>query len=418
MRENFTFSIFREHKRRKARRFGMNTTLKHWREAATLILAAGHRLGAEALSRTPQTPAPSSPPAGSFERSSLPHKSAFDYDVLMLKRSGKSGFMPNNSVFPGGTVAPADFSSDWLDIFKAFRKSPNFGLGCVKQPLETRPPIFATDRLKLGSPVPGEVAFRICALRETFEESGVFLCVSKSEETNLLKVMEDRTANNNTLHPHVSNGLSSSDLVKWRALVNEHPSNFIRMCRELEVLPNIWALHEWANWLTPTGLNGKRFDTAFFICCLKDIPHTIQDQKEIVHFQWSTPSEILHSYLAKELVIAPPQIYELGRLCRLPLLDDLHRFVSNRATEGCEFWLPVVYANESQILTLLPGDELHPETCSDMSTSPHSEDPHAGPALHRLVAVNRHPAAIQMNITPKYNHLVPVVASAVPHSGL
>lgn len=390
----------------------MNTTLKHWKEAATLILAAGQRLGADGLSS--RTPA-----ASSLGRSHLPHKSRFDYDVLLLKRSSKSGFMPNAYVFPGGMVDSSDFSSEWLDIFKSFRNSVNFGLRRVKQSAETRPPIFATDRLKLGSPIPGEVAFRICALRETFEESGVLLVVSKTEEESLLKSTEDRCATDQTLHYKV-NELCSSELTKWRALVNQNPSNFIRMCRELEVLPNIWALHEWGNWLTPSGRYGvPRFDTAFFICCLQEIPHTLQDQKEIVRFQWSTPSEVLQSYQARELWIAPPQFYELSRMCCFPLLNDLHKFAGQRATEGCEQLLPVVFLKDEHYISVLPGDKLYPLNSSreagvDTITDLPLEDPLDDSALHRICIMDPYTTTLQITITPKYNHLLPVVEPASP----
>lgn len=243
----------------------MNTALKRWREAASVILAAGHKLGAEGSCRL------------------LPHSSDFDYNVLLLKRSSKSGFMPNAHVFPGGMVDSSDFSSDWLDILKPFSSSPSFGLRTVKQPVELRPPIFATDRLKLGSPVPGEVALRICAVRETFEESGVLLVVSKNDDEERLLQRAEHSCG---AQPRVELDVSSVELTRWRALVNQNPSNFIRMCRELEVLPNIWALHEWSNWLTPEGKYGPtRFDTAFFMCCLEETPSTLQDQNEIVQFQ-------------------------------------------------------------------------------------------------------------------------------------
>lgn len=402
----------------------MNTTLKHWREAATLILAAGHKLGADSLaSRTPLTAAAASPLTGGQGRSHLPHKSCFDYDVLLLKRSSKSGFMPNACVFPGGLVHASDFSSEWLDVFKTFSKSPNFGLRSVTQPGDTRPPLFATDRLKLGSPIPGEVAFRICALRETFEECGVLLFVSKQEEKGLLNSIESRGAPEpeGPLH-NKANELCSHELNKWRDLVNQNPSNFIQMCRELEVLPNIWALHEWGNWLTPEGRYGvKRFDTAFFICCLQEIPPALQDDKEIVSVKWSTPSEVLQNYQAQEFWIAPPQVYEISRMCRLPLLNDLHNFSSRRATEGCEQLLPVLSSKDEHFTALLPGDRWYPsatsgEAASGTSSDPKLEDPQEEESsLHRIVTVDPYTITLQINITPKYNHLLPVLGQTFPY---
>uniref|UniRef100_A0A8C2WMY4 Acyl-coenzyme A diphosphatase NUDT19 n=1 Tax=Cyclopterus lumpus TaxID=8103 RepID=A0A8C2WMY4_CYCLU len=348
----------------------MNTTLKHWKEAATLILAASHKLGADSLSR-----------------------------------SSTSAFMPNAYVFPGGMVHSSDFSSEWLDIFKSFSNSPNFGLRSVTQPVETRPPLFATDRLKLGSPIPGEVAFRICALRETFEESGVLLLDGRCT-----------TDGEGPLH-YKANDLCSRELNRWRDLVNLNPSNFIKMCRELEVLPNIWALHEWSNWLTPAGRYGvKRFDTAFFICCLQEIPHALQDEKEIVCLEWSTPSDVLQSYRAQELWIAPPQVYELSRMCHVPRLDDLHSFSRQRATEGCEQLLPVVSLKDEHYTALLPGDGCYPLTTSGeagvgTSTDSQLENPQEeDSALHRIVTVDPYTITLQITITPKYNHLLPVLA--------
>uniref|UniRef100_A0A3Q3VQW4 Acyl-coenzyme A diphosphatase NUDT19 n=1 Tax=Mola mola TaxID=94237 RepID=A0A3Q3VQW4_MOLML len=376
----------------------MNTALKHWKEAATLILAAGHRL----------------------RRTHTPPASCFDYDVLMLKRSSKSGFMPNAYVFPGGMLDSSDFSSEWLDIFKDFSNSPSFGLRRVKQRVETRPPIFATDRLKLGSPIPGEVAFRICALRETFEESGVLLVVSKPEENTLFGRTDDMFSSYPAID-NKANELCSDELSRWRTLVNQNPSNFVRMCRELEVLPNIWALHEWSNWLTPAGTyGGTRFDTAFFICCLQEIPHTLQDQREIVRFQWSTPAEVLQSYQAEEFWIAPPQFYELSRMCRFPLHKDLHKFSSQRATEGCEQWLPVVTKDEHNTpVSLLPGDKLYPMDSSGgaeecISTDRELKDCQDS-GLHRMLFLGSHIINLQITIAPKYNHLLPVIGEALPH---
>ncbi|AWP01802.1 putative nucleoside diphosphate-linked moiety X motif 19 mitochondrial [Scophthalmus maximus] len=394
----------------------MNTNLKHWREAATLILAAGRRLGAGMLpSRTPESAAAGSPVADSCGRSHLPPSAAFDYRTLLLKRSSKSGYMPSAYVFPGGKVDSSDFSSDWLDIFESFADFPNFGLRCVRQPAGTRPPIFATDRRELGSPVPGEVALRICALRETFEESGVLLTVPKPEEGRLIKGIGDRGATDRARHCEV-NGMHSGELHRWRSLVIQNPSNFARMCRELEVLPNIWALHEWSNWLTPERKDlATRFDTAFFLCCLQETPQTLQDRKEIERFQWSTPSEVLQSFQAQELFIPPPQFYELSRLCRFPSLNDLHNFASQRATKGCERWMPIFSIEDDQHISLIPGDKLYPLGTSEKTQV---EGPLDDSALHRMVFSNPYTINLQITIKPKFNHLLPVLEPASSKSQL
>lgn len=399
--------------------FTMNTALVHWKEAATVILTAGIRRApvVDSLRASIEKHSPS--PPVSWTESGLTPKTAFDYEVLLLKRSGKSGFMPNAYVFPGGLVDSSDFSGEWLDIFKNFTHSPNFGLGVVRQQPQTRPPIFATDRMKFGSPVSGDVAFRICAVRETFEESGILLVISKETESNLVKCLENKGIVDTTCLAQRSNVCDQRDLATWRQLVIKNPSNFIRMCKELECLPNIWALHEWGNWLTPTAVYGKqrRYDTAFFICCLKDIPHTAQDEKEIVHFRWSTPLDVLQQFEARELWIAPPQLYDLGRLCHFHTLEDLHRFAQQRSLEGCEQWLPIRLTSADCYISLLPGDGLYPEQVdmsgqSDVNMSTQkslAELTQECSCLHRIVSHDPYTVSVQVNITPKYRHLNPLI---------
>lgn len=233
----------------------MNSRLRHWREAATLLLAAG---------------APARPP-----RSPLGH---FDYELLLLQRSPRSGFMPSAHVFPGGLVEPADFSADWLGLLPS---SPHCGLGLVKPPPlgGSRAPLFATDREQLGSPVPGEVAFRICAIRETFEEAGILLLVPG----------RGPAAGSGPAPPLPAERLPpAAELNEWRRRVQADPACFLQLCRHLGCVPNIWALQEWSNWLTPVGRagrGGRRYDTAFYLCCLEKRPaRTSQDDREVTAF--------------------------------------------------------------------------------------------------------------------------------------
>ncbi|XP_043101002.1 nucleoside diphosphate-linked moiety X motif 19 [Puntigrus tetrazona] len=392
----------------------MNTALKHWREAATVILAAGLR---RAQSADPLR-------TGLEKVSDQAHRSVFDYQVLLLKRSGRSGFMPNAYVFPGGLADASDFSSEWQEVFQSFTKAPNYGVGVVRQPAEARPPIFATNRARLGSPIPGDVAFRICAVRETFEESGVLLAVPKHEESGIRVRTDDaRDGDPEPTLTTLSGPWDRDVLSKWRSLVIGDSANFIKMCKELQCLPNIWALHEWGNWLTPVGLYGKqrRYDTAFYICCLRDTPHTLHDEKEIVHFKWSSPSEVLHSYKSKDIWIAPPQYYDLGRMCRFPSLRDLHRFAWQRSLEGCEQWLPIHMVAPDCFASILPGDALYPEKVDSTGESGGvvkterslEELQRDSVNLHRIVGRDPYSITVQMNITPKYSHLSPLSGTDV-----
>ncbi|XP_063802078.1 acyl-coenzyme A diphosphatase NUDT19 [Pseudophryne corroboree] len=373
----------------------MNNTLRHWREAATLILAAGTQHGKITPRMIPQV-----------AWNDNPKKTTFDYEVLLLKRSQKSGFMPNAFVFPGGLVEPSDFSNDWMKLFERHSQKPNFGLGVVNQSPNTRSPLFLTDRTEFGSLIPGEVAFRICAIRETFEESGVLLVVPENSD------IED---NQNFVDAYEQD---LEAVAKWRQEVQNNPLQFIEMCKELRCVPNIWALHEWGNWLTPLfsrSSNSRRYDTVFFICCLPRKPLTSDDQKEVSAYKWWTPEEAIDEYKCQKSWIPPPQFYDLSRLCNFPMIQELNRFSLHRALEGCERWLPVLVHAEDGMLHTLPGDELYPddpdvtgEMQKKYSTNRTIEDSlREGERIHRLVHIDGVPIFF-VNTKPKHKHVNPL----------
>ena len=163
---------------------------QYWREAATLIIAAG------------------SPP--SFWSS---NKSC-DYSFLMLKRSAKSQFMPHKYVYPGGGASNADFSSRWIDLFTNITGDP---LSFIVDSLPhrcPRPPMMDADR---DTPLPAEIAFRICAIREAFEEAGILLATNK--------IPSEEQTDSKEYYGHI---LSLGRTTKqWRKRVQDNPDLFI-----------------------------------------------------------------------------------------------------------------------------------------------------------------------------------------------
>lgn len=235
----------------------MSLTLKHWREAATLLLVAKTR----------------TPTVTSFQKT--------NFEILMLKRSGKSKFLPKLHVFPGGVAHDSDFSSEWLDLFSlagndVVRNMQKFldrgGKGSY---------MFSRSRPEEFSKVPSELAFRISAIRETFEESGILLVRDMNRVKN-----EQITEEAHPLSGKYS-VISDSILKPWREKVDEDASQFISMCKELNILPDIWSLYEWSNWLTPIlpSKSGRRYDTAFFLCVLDYIPNAVHCDKETTELE-------------------------------------------------------------------------------------------------------------------------------------
>ncbi|EDO34652.1 predicted protein, partial [Nematostella vectensis] len=291
---------------------------KLWRESATLIMLARN---------------------GGL-------RSPFDYRVLLLERNSKSRFMPNREVFPGGVIDKCDFADEWMELYeKSFQKLEDFSrILDIKKP---RPPIFR----KSNTSIPTEIAFRICAIRETFEESGILLLrsMSKGESENSLSwgaasVFED---------------LPTEEVQRWRTAVHNDGSQFIHLCRFLQSVPDVWALTEWSDWLTPASVK-IRFDTVFFMCFVNYEPVAQHDNKEMIESKWKTPVEAVVDTIKKKALFGPPQLYNALQFCGFTSWETFKEFQQSRAHEGCDQMLTIILKCKDGIVAVKPGDDLYP----------------------------------------------------------
>ncbi|XP_059940080.1 acyl-coenzyme A diphosphatase NUDT19 [Mesoplodon densirostris] len=354
-----------------------------WRRAATVVLAAGWTL--------PVTAAPSRPPPP-----------AEGFRLLLLLRSARQGFLPGAHVFPGGVLDAADRSADWLRLFAPHHRPPRFGLG-PPPPRRATFPVLPDARPGAAdgdeATLPDDVAFRICAIREAFEEAGVLLL---------------RPRGPGPAAPEPGRALAPPPaLADWRARVRRDPQHFLRLCAHLDCTPDIWALHDWSAWLTPfTQRRGRRFETTFFLCCLSEPPPVFPDLVEVVDCQWSSPSEATESFISKEIWLAPPQFYEIRRLEHFASLSDLHKFCLDRELEGVERWLPITLLTADGTIQLLPGDEMYLEDSNLLENFMYTEKKNEeimkeGKKFHRVVMYNRHDYNIYVTVQSKYKHVYP-----------
>ena len=165
---------------------------KVWRDSSSLILVFRNSL----ISGTPKI---------------------FDYSLLMLKRSSKSKFMPNAYVFPGGVTDKNDFNSKWRDLIEnckdKSRPTKNLKLSNVPRPM------LILDETQ-NNTLERDIAFRIGAIRETFEEAGILLYKGCDRNINL----------------------SSDSLSEWREKVCQNPEEFYTMCKHFNICPDVWSL--------------------------------------------------------------------------------------------------------------------------------------------------------------------------------
>lgn len=117
---------------------------------------------------------------------------------------------------------------------------------------------------------------KICAIRETFEESGLLLCNPPVHTVNDL------------------------DVNTWRHIVHDDASQFKVMCDKYSIRPAVEKLVPFSNWITPV-IEKRRYNTLFFLTVLDEYKTKSEqdlqlnvvaaDGKETVLFDWFKPEE-------------------------------------------------------------------------------------------------------------------------------
>ncbi|XP_076240849.1 acyl-coenzyme A diphosphatase NUDT19 [Calliopsis andreniformis] len=299
--------------------------MKVWKESASLILAA----------RNTQR---------YMHRPSSLTNFQYNYNLLCLKRHQNSKFMPSTYVFPGGVVHPSDADLKWHNLFSSFGYDAS-SFESLTPNTTARPRIFKSKPNEL----PREISLRITAIRETFEECGVLICKKSREDT-----IHSEWAN------HIE--ISGNELHNWQTKVHNDATEFYSLCENFKCYPDLWALYEWSNWLTPTHYTGRRFDTVFYLTCLPSLPHAVNEVTEIEDLIWDEPGNFI--FTSSNLTLPPPQQYEIARIAKFESIDNLLDFAIDRSKKGVLLNLPVMVQLKDGKVHVLPGDSMYPKQVS------------------------------------------------------
>ena len=238
-----------------------------------------------------------------------------ELQVYLLKRSKGSGFFPGNYVFPGGAVDSEEWDAEsWKD--------------CIDLSTES-----LLGRFGHGLDLREIIAYGVAAIRETFEEAGIFL--SRKEvgfEASLEKFCRLR-----------SSGTLGDGWFKEKVLGEGWLLSFS------ELFP-------WAHWITPEAMH-KRFDTRFFLAIMPEGQECVPDDLETVHGLWVSPEKGLKGNMEGEIPLTPPTVITLHELLDFNSLEELKKWVQTKSWG--EPRRPIFLKSEKGGVILEPWDPMY-----------------------------------------------------------
>lgn len=222
-------------------------------------------------------------------------QSTFGPEVLLLQRSRQVGFFPSAWVFPGGRVDETD----------------------VEFPV-------------IGSVDGVEDAFGVAAVREAFEEAGLWLGEG-SPTTDLRDALNNRTG---------------------------------RLPLDGSLRADLTQIRQWSWWITP-DTEPKRYDTRFFVCVVPYEPDVeiTPDASETVEARWLTPTEAIRLHEQDALFMAPPTYLTLLDMCEFTTTDAIWHQASIRVVEAIQ---PVHDKSVQPMEICLPTHPNHPLNTPDL----------------------------------------------------
>ncbi|MDP6430237.1 MAG: NUDIX domain-containing protein [Rhodospirillales bacterium] len=166
-------------------------------------------------------------------------------EVFMVKRHKKMGFAGGALVFPGGRLDDADGDESHIR--------------------------FCTGGEHLS---PDERALRVCAIRETFEESGVLLA-HDGDASELL-----------------SGGRAEDLQARYRDKLNAGETGIWEMAAAENLKLACESLTPFAHWITPES-RPRRYDTKFYLIAAPQEQAASHDRVESVASTWTTPAQAM-----------------------------------------------------------------------------------------------------------------------------
>ncbi|HBK92741.1 MAG TPA: NUDIX hydrolase [Parvularcula sp.] len=230
------------------------------------------------------------------------------FEALMIARAERASFAGGALVFPGGRVDPGDRHAAWA--------AQSEGL----------------------SPDPALAAAQVAAIREAFEEAGVFL--ARGPSGAMLAADEVRA------------------LSPWRANVERDDALFLTLARRHGLKLAADQLTLFAHWIAPPGLH-RRFDTLFFVAPFPRGQEVMEDGDEATEALWISPAAAIAARQAGARKIIFPTARNLELLGVSQSTQGVIDFARRRTIRPV---VPDTVTRDGRMYLKLPDDLGYPVT--------------------------------------------------------
>jgi hypothetical protein len=154
----------------------------------------------------------------------------------------------------------------------------------------------------------GILSLCVSAIRETFEEAGVFLGAMGPSAGDRLQGERNGRATSEGLHRH----WLRDEVVNGSCVLG------------------LSMLRPWSRWITPEGMP-RRFDTLFFVAFMPLDQTCSPDCREMVHGVWMKAEKALTCNLKGEIPLSPPTLVTLHQLLAYRCAEDLEAALKGRS---------------------------------------------------------------------------------------
>jgi 8-oxo-dGTP pyrophosphatase MutT (NUDIX family) len=223
-------------------------------------------------------------------------------EVLMVERHYQIDFASGALVFPGGKLSAEDHSPAWGDHCDA-------------------------------APCASDAPYRIGAIREAFEESGLLMARRRSDRGSGRPLIEAAI-----LEPCLAS----------RATVASGEASFLDLIRQHDLVLALDLLTPFAHWVTPMGMP-KRFDTWFYLAVAPDEHVAACDGGEAVDACWIAPRAALDAAASGTRKIIFPTRMNVDMLAAADTVEDAIAQAKRRTIVRVE---PKVERDENGALVL------------------------------------------------------------------